>query len=84
MAGETAETFGNGLLVSYIGKYIVEQGKLSFGARDGDGGMGHQSEQTGGFHGHGFAAGVRSADEQTAARFIEFKGDRRDGFALLA
>ncbi len=84
VSGEAAKAFLDGLVIADIGKYPIEQRELGAGGGDGQTGVGHEGEKAGGFHGDGFAAGVRTADEQGAAAFIEREGDGDDGQAMSA
>ena len=38
-------------------------------------GVRHEREQSGGFHGDGFAAGIGAADQQAAALFVELEAE---------
>ena len=84
VARKTAQTFGDGLLVAYIGKDVVQKREFGFRARNRDSGVGHDGEQAGGLHRDGFAAGIGTADEEAAPGLVQIEGDGNDLFTELA
>ncbi len=74
--GKGAEIFLDGLVVADIRQHLLEERKLGFQRRNRKARLRHQAEQSDGFQGDRFAAGVGTADQQRVAVFGEFQADR--------
>ena len=64
VAGEGGQALGNGLLVADVRQNGIKGGKLTaIPGRDVEAALRHQGQQSDGFQGDGFAAGVGAGDD---------------------
>ena len=83
VAGEGGKALGNGLLVADIRENGLEGRKSAAVSRGNvQAALGHQGEQTDGFQGDGFAAGVGSCDDHGIKIRAQADGNRNHGFGV--
>ena len=83
VAGEGRKALGNGLLVADIRENGLEGRKSAAVSRGNvQAALGHQGEQTDGFQGDGFAAGVGAGDDHGIKIRAKPDGNRNHGFGV--
>ena len=81
--GKGGEFRLDGLRVADVGKERSENRKAGGCGGDGQAGLGHHCQQSGGFESDGFAAGVGAADDELALGGGELESERDDATAGL-
>ena len=83
MAGEGGKALGNGLLIADIRENGLEGRKGAAVSRGNvQAALGHQGEQTDGFQGDGFAAGVGAGDDHGIKIRAQADGNGNHGFGV--
>ena len=77
MGREGRQALLDALLISYVRQHPTEHphGAAAVGG-DVQAALGHQAQQSDGFQGHGFAAGVGAGDDQGVELLTQLHGDR--------